>query len=242
MLILTLLACPGPADPADATAVEVAPLPVSRACVVRAGASPDDAELTEAFEVSGHITDGGTGEPPGGCRDREEWIGNTTVTWDDTPTQWVTLTDAEGVEWVAAATNPWVLEPAEQIGETATIRWRSVVGVPFAGIASETELAFETPGYRFWLGVAGVVEALSPSPAVVLGVGAEERVVDADCGRYARHALTATWDGETASVATDETYGFGDFALWSGGVQTDVELTCSETSYAYVSAFTWVVE
>ena len=46
----------------------------------------------------------------------------------------------------------------------------------------------------------------------------------------------------TADVPTAETGSWDGLTLWSGGVVADVEVTCSETTFAYVSAAEWMTE
>lgn len=242
MTLLILLGCL-PDPPSTTKPPGVDPLPVNRACVVRADDDPADAPAEVEVEVSGVVFQA-LDHASTGCRDREEWAGHAEVTWDeDVPSAWLVIVEEDGTAWTVSATNPWVPAPPESlVGQWVDVRYRSVFGEPFAGVDAETELVLETPGYDFWLGNAGSVEALTPSPAVALAVGDEEVQVETDCGVYARHALVGTWDGETAAVATDDTYGFGSLALWNGGVTTDVDLTCSETTYRGVSAFVWGME
>lgn len=241
-MLLLLIACTGTKEGDDsATPAGLEPLPTNRACLVPVDAAPEDYTRTSyVIEVFGRVTDLGTGAPPGGCRDREEWVGAATVDWADSDlTQWVEIETADGDHWYAAATNPWVPDPALLDKQEVRVSYRSLFGSPMEGTVTETEMGFEAEGYRFYLGAAGTLDAFEPFDELTLAPGAVETEWDDDCGHHLRRSLDVSDATGTVAVPTGETHGFDGIGVWSGGLVEDVTLTCSETSLAAASVFEW---
>ena len=239
MLLLLSIACTAAGDDSGTTTPAEA-LPTNRACLVPADALPEDyTRQSYVIEVFGRISAVGTGEPPGGCRDREEWAGGAAVVWDDTETWWVEIYTAEGDTWYGAATNPWIPDPTRLIKEEVRVSYRSLLSSPPDGQSSETEMGFEATDYRFYLGNAGALDALEPFPEIVLSPGDTEAEWDDPCGHRVRRQLDATDTSGTVAIPTGETHAFDEIGVWSGGIVEDVTLTCSETLDTVASVFEW---
>jgi len=243
MLLLLVLAC-GTTEPAKddtaATPTGPSPLPANRACVVAADATPDDSGGTATtFEISGLVQEVGEGEPPGGCRDRAEWLGVGVVDWDDTPTRWLRVRTADGADWIAAATNPMVPDPTTLVGTTVTVSYRSVLGEPGQGGTSETQVGMQSESFELWLANAPSLEVLDPWSGIELALGPEEASWRDGCGRHTRHALHATVDGDTAEVGTGGTVGFDGVGVWSGGQETLGEVSCTDVAPGVASVYVY---
>ncbi len=244
-MLLILLACTGPKtdDSGTVNTADVVPPPVNRACLVPAdGVAADYTRQSYVIEVFGRISDVGTGAPPGGCRDRGDWVGAETVTWDDANTWWVEIYTAEGDTWYGAATNPWVPDPTPLIKEEVRVSYRSLLPPDLDLEPPETEMTFEAPGYRFYLGVAGVLDDLEPFPELALAPGATEREWEAPCGDRVQRQLDVTDAGGTVAIPTGETHGFDGVGVWAGGIVEDVTDTCSGVTDARASVFEWTIE
>lgn len=236
--MLLFLACAAPDDSGTPPA-GLPDLPVSRACLVEEGADPADAAPTVDVEVAGRVLEVGTGEPPGGCRDRAEWTGAGAVTWDELPTHWLRVIAGDGVPWVVAATNPWIPDPAPLLDAEVELAFRDVLPVPFDGVAAETELELATGGYAFYLGRAATLADLDPWEEVALAVGPVEATWEEDCGHGTVSGLSGTRDGDAAVIATGDSHGFDGVGVWNGGLVTAEAVICSETDYAFASVFEW---
>lgn len=245
MLLLFALGCPGGDSAKDDTGTvpSLPDLPTNRACLIPATAAPEDVSMDAyTIEVAGLVTETGSGDPPTGCRDREEWLGRAVVAWDDAPTYWLRIRAADDTEWIAAATNPMLLDPAPLLDTSLIVSYRSVLGEPMAGQAAETQVDFQSDQMRFWLGNAGSLDVLDPWPDVAFTVGAEEGAWTDECGRHTRFALHASRGDEAGDVPTGEVEGFDGIGVWSGGVETYTELTCADVLGGVASLYEYTLE
>lgn len=220
------------------------PLPVNRMCLIPSGATASTVgDATYTATASGVITDAGTGEPPGGCRDRGDWLGSSTMDWSGTTTAWLEIEEGDGDVWIAGITHPRMVDASSLVGLDAELDYRSVLGEPFAGIAEEAELSLFVPGFLFWQGTAGSLDALSPTwPDLALTAGAEEYEESGECGIWRVSSLHGDRGSSVADVETASEQSFDGLTLWSGGVVEDVKVTCSETTFAYASVAEWMIE
>jgi hypothetical protein len=241
--MLLLLACTGaPDDTAsgdDTASTDAAPtLETSRACLVPADADPADYTRTSyAIEVAGRVIEVGSGAPPGGCRDRGEWVGGPALDWSAGTSQWLTIEAADGALWYASATNPWIPDPTPLESTEVVVSYRSLLDY-----SQETELAFTSAELEFYLGTAPDLSALAPPSDVTLTVGAIEREFDDECGHHALRSLVGDRAGDVATIVTDGTHGFDGIGVWSGGIVEDIAYTCPvDTTGAYAAVFEWTM-
>lgn len=240
-MLLFLLACTGaPDDTSGDDTAGSATLPDLAACVLPVAAVVADwSDSVVDGTLSGTVSSAGTGAPPGGCLDRARWMGAGGSDLDLALNVWLVLTTQGGEDWVLSVTSGVFPDPSVLVDQPADLVYHSRLAVPFAGEPAETSVALTTPEFRGWVGIAASVQTLTPVEPLTLGEGAVESTWVDECLDYELRSLTGTDAENTLVASTGETVGFGDTALYSGGVVVASNPRCSETMGGYAGAATW---
>jgi len=199
------------------------------ACIFPEGGWEDLDEEVEVLHpglfIDGEIVDSGQGTPSSECWDSLEWV--LWAAWDveADATQWVSLADTDGVEWVVAVSHP-DLETLGTVGEAATLEYQVEYPAYWDGVG-RGYFSFSVGGQWIWMGRGFQPEALDPPDPVVISSGDPLHSYRADgCGRWTSFAIDVRIDGQAILLEHGETRSFGGYIFTHGGYDwfTDQQL------------------